>query len=665
MRGDEDAPSGDAGGVTRRQILGAAGAGTAAGVGVGYLGWGRFRASGRADGDRRNPLAEYPDRDWERTYRDVWDVDDSYILACRPNDTHNCYLEDEVKNGVVTRLGPSMNYGGATDLYGTEASDRWDPRVCQKGLSMVERFYGERRVTSPMIRQGFKDWVDEGFPRDEDGSMPTEYANRGEDSWYEASWDEAYEYAAAAFAEIAEHYSGEDAQEMLRAQGYDERVVEEMGGVGTRTMKFRGGMPMLSTLGLFGQYRFANSMALLDHHVRGVGEDEALGAVGGDNYSFHTDLPPGHPMVTGQQTVDFDLANVEYADHIVMAGMNWICTKMADSHWLTEAKMRGAKVTGIYTDYNATASKCDELIVIRPATDTALFLGVAKQIIDDGRYDEEFVRSNTDLPLLVRTDTGEHVRASDVFAEYEPAALEKTRVAPAAEHPAPTTVDTDQQWITPEQREAWDDFVVYDREAGGVTPVSREDVGDAFDADAALEGSWELELADGETVEVRPVFDLVSAYLEATWDAESTAEVTGTDPEAVENLAAEFADNSGKTLLLTGMGPNQYFNGDLKDRAAFLVASLTGNVGTHGGNLGSYAGNYRAAMLNGIPHYHLEDPFDPELDPEADSTVDGRLTMESMHFYSNLDKPLKVDGEYHMGETHMNTPSKSFWVAGS
>ncbi|MFA9518592.1 molybdopterin-dependent oxidoreductase, partial [Halopenitus sp. H-Gu1] len=582
-----------------------------------------------------------------------------------PNDTHNCYLEANVKNGVVTRLGPSMNYGGAEDLYGNKASDRWDPRVCQKGLSMVERFYGERRVTSPMIREGFKRWVDEGFPRDEDGGMPEEYAQRGEDSWDEASWDEAFEYAAETFLEIADHYSGDAAQQMLLEQDYDERVVEEMQGVGTRTMKFRGGMPMLSTLGLFGQYRVANSMALVDHHVRDVPEGEALGGVGGDNYSFHTDLPPGHPMVTGQQTVDFDLANVEYADHIVMSGMNWICTKMADSHWLTEAKMNGATVTGIFTDYNATASKCDELVIVRPATDSALFLGVSQQIIASDAYDEEFVQANTDLPLLVRMDTGEHLRASDVFEDYDPADLDRTRVAPASEHPAPTTVDTADQWITPDQREDWDDFVVYDDGVGGVRAIDREEVGDEFDIEAALEGSWELELTDGETVEVRPVFDLVRQYLDGTWDPESTADVTGTDPEAVVSLAEQFADNKERTLLMTGMGPNQYFNGDLKDRAAFLMASLTRNVGTHGGNIGSYAGNYRASMFNGLPHYHLEDPFNPELDPEKDSSVDGRITMESMHFYSNLDKPLKVEGEYHMGDSHMNTPTKSLWVSGS
>ncbi|MDZ5812089.1 molybdopterin-dependent oxidoreductase [Halorubrum sp. AD140] len=655
-------------GVTRRQVIGAVAGGAAAGVGSGHLGWRLFRPSASDDpgsGGWLNPLHEYPSEDWDQTYRDVWDVDDSYYLACRPNDTHNCYLEANVKNGVVTRLGPSMNYGDATDLYGNEASDRWDPRVCQKGLSMIERFYGERRVTSPKIREGFKRWVDDGFPRDDDGSMPEEYAQRGEDSWYEASWDEAFEYAAEAFLEIAERYSGEAATETLLDQGYDERVVEEMQGVGTRTMKFRGGMPMLSTIGLFGEYRFANSMALVDHHVRGVDEDEALGGVGGDNYSFHTDLPPGHPMVTGQQTVDFDLANVEYADHIVMAGMNWICTKMADSHWLTEARMNGAKVTGVFTDYNATSSKCDEVVIIRPATDSALFLGVAREIIANDDYDEEFVRSDTDLPLLVRMDTGDHLRASDVFEEYDPADLDRTRVAPAEEHPAPTTVDTDDQWITPDQREEWDDFVVYDEDAEGVRPVHREEVGDEFTVEAALEGSWEVELADGETVEVRPVFDLLREHLDATWDLESTAEVTGTNPEAVANLAEDFADNRERTLLLTGMGPNQYFNGDLKDRAAFLVASLTRNVGTHSGNIGSYAGNYRASMLNGLPHYHQEDPFDPELDPEADSRVDGRITMESMHFYSNLDEPLKIEGEYHMGDTHMNTPTKSLWVAGS
>ena len=78
------------------------------------------------------------------------------------------------------------------------------------------------------------------------------------------------------------------------------------------------------------------AMALLDAKIRGLGPDKAVGARGFDNYSWHTDLPPGHPMVTGQQTVEFDLHAVEHAKTLVVWGMNWITTKMPDAHWLTE-----------------------------------------------------------------------------------------------------------------------------------------------------------------------------------------------------------------------------------------------------------------------------------------------------------------------------------------
>ncbi|WP_049927103.1 molybdopterin-dependent oxidoreductase [Halopiger goleimassiliensis] len=654
--------------LTRRE-LGAAAAGIAGASGLGYLGFRRLGQETDEDAeeaDPMNPLEEYPNTEWEEHYRNVWEPDDSYMLTCTPNDTHNCYLEAAVKNGEITRLGPSMNYGEATDLEGNQASQRWDPRVCNKGLAMVERFYNERRVKAPMIREGFKQWVDDGFPREDDGSMPEEYANRGEDDFVEVSQAEAHEYAARTFLELAEHYSGEEGMQRLLEQGYDERVVEETQGAGVRTMKFRGGMPLLGVIKLFGQYRNANSMALLDNYVRDVSEDEALGAMGLDNYSFHTDLPPGHTMVTGQQTVDFDLASIEYADHIVLDGINYLTSKMADCHWLTEAKLKGSKLTGIFTDYNATASKCDELITVRPATDSALFLGAAREIIEEGLYDEDYVRKHTDLPLLVRMDEHELLRASDLFADYEPADLEKTdAVGDESERPGVDVTTIDEQVITEELRREWGDFVVHDAGSDEFEPVTRDDIGEDFEVPATIEGAFEVELADGETVEVRTVFDLIKEYLVETWDLESTAEITGTSPEAVENLARDFADNKQSTMLLTGMGPNHYANADQHGRAAFLLASLTRNVGYRTGNVGSYSGNYRMAYFNGVGQYANEDPFDPELDPDEPASTDKRWNAHSAHFYTNLDKPLKVDGEYFQGETHMHTPTKSIWVSGS
>src|SRR5512139_2991892 len=73
-----------------------------------------------------NPLAAYPNRDWERTYRNIFAHDSSFVFLCAPNDTHNCLLRAYVKNDVAVRIGPTYGYGKAKDLYGNTASHRWD-----------------------------------------------------------------------------------------------------------------------------------------------------------------------------------------------------------------------------------------------------------------------------------------------------------------------------------------------------------------------------------------------------------------------------------------------------------------------------------------------------------------------------------------------------------
>src|SRR3990170_6877405 len=102
-----------------------------------------------------NPIFHYPNRDWERFYRDIYRAESSFTFLCAPNDTHNCLLTAQVKNGVVTRIEPTYGFGKATDLYGLKASHRWEPRCCNKGLSLMRRFYGDRRVKAPMVRKGF------------------------------------------------------------------------------------------------------------------------------------------------------------------------------------------------------------------------------------------------------------------------------------------------------------------------------------------------------------------------------------------------------------------------------------------------------------------------------------------------------------------------------
>ncbi len=608
-----------------------------------------------------NPLAAYPDRNWERAYRDLWKYDSTFTFTCAPNDTHNCILKAYMRQGVITRIGPSMRYGEASDLSGNHASSRWDPRICQKGLALTRRFYGDRRVNGCMVRAGYKKWVELGFPRGSDGRPPTEYFQRARDEWVRVTHDEAAKIAASALKNIAETYTGEEGKRRLKEQHYDEAVIEATKGIGTQVLKFRGGMPLLGMTRVFGMYRLANSMALLDAYIRKVGPDQAVGAKGFDNYSWHTDLPPGHPMVTGQQTVEFDLYAAEQAKTLVVWGMNWITTKMPDSHWLTEARLKGTRIVVIACEYSSTATKGDDVIVVRPGTTPALALGLSHVIMKEKLYDVEYVKQWTDLPVLVRMDTLKNLRAQDVFGG-ELATLKKAKILGANEKEAPAGTHTDQ--VIPEKlRNEWGDFVWWDRAKNEPRLLSRDMVGkNSPITDPLLEGSVEVTLHDGKKVRCRPSFDLVNEYA-AHFTPQTTEELTWAPAAAVEHLARHIAKQPGTTLFAIGMGPNQFFNSDNKDRDIFLLAALTGNVGKIGGNVGSYAGNYRVSLFNGAPQYINENPFDIELDPAKPARPKQYWKPESAHYYNHEDHPLRVGNKLLTGASHMPCPTKSMWFA--
>lgn len=611
-----------------------------------------------------NPLEFYPERDWERVYRDIYHSDYNFHFLCMPNDTHNCLLKAYVKNNIITRIEPSYAYGKTQDVYGFRPSHRWEPRACQKGLSLTRRVYGDRRIKGAMVRKGFLDWDKASFPRDPDtGLPPAQYFNRGQDEWVKLPWDQAYDLVARAMANIARTYSGESGQELLRKQNYDPAMVDAVGGAGTQTFKFRGGMPFLGATRVFGAYRLANSMALLDAYTRNIGPDRAVAARGWDNYSWHTDLPPGHPMVTGQQTVDFDLFAVENASLAVIWGMNWISTKMPDSHWLTEARMKGTKVVVIACEYQSTSNKADEMILIRPGSDPALALGVAHIIIRDKIFDDDYVKSTTDLPLLVRMDNLKLLGAADVIKGYKNGELSNyvNLLRPGASVPASTMQNA--QLIPQSLRDEWGDFMMWDDVKKQPVPVTRDQVGDNFKKSGispALEGNFKITLVDGKAIEARPVFDLIKEYL-AHFDPKNVAEMTWASQESIELLAKQIADNKGKTLLAHGMGPNHFFNNDLKDRAIFLLASLTRNFGYSGGTPGSFAGNYRGAYFNGLPSYIYEDPFNQQLEENGPVRVRNYVKAESAHYFNYGDRPLRVGNKLFTGKTHIPTPTKFCW----
>ncbi|MCS6825436.1 MAG: twin-arginine translocation signal domain-containing protein, partial [Caldilinea sp.] len=93
-----------------------------------------------------NPLAMYPNRNWERVYRDQYRYDSSFTFVCSPNDTHACRLRAFVRNGVILRCETNYDVERYSDLYGNKATAHWHPRGCKKGQTFHRRVYGPHRL---------------------------------------------------------------------------------------------------------------------------------------------------------------------------------------------------------------------------------------------------------------------------------------------------------------------------------------------------------------------------------------------------------------------------------------------------------------------------------------------------------------------------------------
>jgi nitrate reductase alpha subunit len=617
--------------------------------------------------DVPNPLAAYPMRDWEKTYRDQYRYDTSFTYVCSPNDTHACRLRAFVRNGVILRSETNYDVDKYADLYGNKATAHWHPRGCKKGQTFHRRMYGPHRLKGPLMRKGWKEWADAGFPLlDEANKTKYKFDSRGMDELMPVAWEVAYDYVARAMIAIAKRYSSPEGWDLLRKQGYPEEMIQEMGGAGTRTFKCRGGMGLLGVIGKYGMYRFANTLALLDDNIRHpANHDDAKGGRTWSNYTWHGDQAPGHPFTTGLQTSDEDFNDLRNSLLHIQCGKNLVENKMPESHFFIEAMERGAKIVAITPEYSPPATKADYWIPIRPATDAALFLGVTKWIMDNRKYDEKFVKQFTDFPLLVRLDTLKRLSAKDVFPDY--------KLSLAA-----TSYSFRIQGLTQAQYERLGDYVVRDAKTGDLKAITRDDVGAALDRkgiDPQLDWTGKIKLVDGKEVEVITLWTMHKEHLK-DYDMDTVADITHAPKDLILRLANDIAAIK-PTAIHIGEGINHWFHATLANRAQFLPLMLTGNIGKPGAGCYTWAGNYKAALFQGSPEtgpgfkgWVFEDPFKPTLDPNAPGKVIAAHAYtkdEEPAYWNHSERPLivntpKYGRKVFTGKTHMPTPTKVQWV---
>jgi nitrate reductase alpha subunit len=360
-----------------------------------------------------------------------------------------------------------------------------------------------------------------------------------------------------------------------------------------------------------------------------------------------------------------DMNDLRFSKLVIQVGKNLIENKMPESHWLNEVMERGGKLVDIAPEYNCPGTKSNYWIGVRPGlSDTAVFLGVAKILIDEGWYDADFVRRFTDFPLLVRTDTLKRLRPEEVIRDYE---LRDLKGGPSYSI----------QGLTDQQRARIGDFCVWDPKAKQVAALSRDEVGLKVFLEPALEGTFQVHLVDGKTVEVMPIFAMYRRHL-ADYDLKTVEEISGAPAALVRRLAEDIwqTTKAGHSVAIhIGEGINHYFHATLHNRATYLPMILTGNIGKHGAGVHTWAGNYKGALLQasswsgpGVGSYTAEDPFHPVLDEKE------RITHEHLrHTQDGEDPSYWACGEKILtaetregrkvftGKTHMPTPTKVLW----
>ncbi|WP_304612846.1 molybdopterin-dependent oxidoreductase [Salinilacihabitans rarus] len=384
-----------------------------------------------------------------------------------------------------------------------------NPRGCQNGACFTDYVNADHRVKYPLRRVG----------------------ERGEGKWERISWDEALD-------EIAEHVV-----EKVRDGEYD--------GIDSYTP-----IPAMSPVS------FASGSRLVN----------LLGGVSHSFYDWYCDLPPGQPLTFGHQTDNAESADWYNADYIVAWGSNVNMTRIPDAKYFLEAKYDGAKTVGVFSDYSATAIHSDEWLSPEYGTDAALALGMARTIVDEGLYDEAHLKEQTDMPILIREDTGKFLRAADVGLDADDPEY------------APVMVDEDGDLR--------------------VAPGSLGTRDGKLDLDASIELDFEPRLdvettvaTDDGSVRVHTVWNSLRERL-AAYTPDRVYEETGVGRETHQRIAREFAA-ADRAKIIHGKGVNAWYHNDLGNRALLLLVTLTGNIGRNGTGFDHYVGQEKIWVFNG------------------------------------------------------------------
>jgi len=336
---------------------------------------------------------------------------------------------------------------------------------------------------------------------------------RGEGKWQRISWDQA-------LTEIADSIL--DAHE---SDGPDSFVIDA-------------------------PHAHAGSVATAGTHRLG----NFLGATNLETGAQLTDDIKGINQTFGKMKLGQTTDNFFDAEMVILTHANWSYTFPANYHFLTESRYNGTETVVMSPDYNPTNLAADIHLPINSGADAAFWNAVSQVLIEEKLYKENFVKEQTDMPLLVREDNGRFLTAVDM-----------------GEAPEPHSSADRQHYI-------------YDSETGKIAQAPRRTLTQR--ESWVLDGEWDIQIASGETVRVETVFRRLKTMLNTEYRPEDAHRTSGISPKVVREMARKIA--AKRTCCFIGWDSAKHYHGDLHDRSIIMAMGLTGNWGKPGTGFNSY-----------------------------------------------------------------------------
>lgn len=402
----------------------------------------------------------------------------------------NCWYQQACNFNIFVKDGVVLREEQAANYppQNDPLAPDFNPRGCQKGACYVHRMYDPTRVKYPMKRVG----------------------KRGEGKWQRISWDQALTEVADAIIDTATKEGP--------------TAIVQSGGTRVMNVGSEGTGPTAFFLAL----------------------GSPLSNVTADNGDDHQ----GIAVTLGKVIVGDSADNWFYADMILIWGGNPAYTNMPNYHFIAEARYNGTKVVTITPDYNPSAIHADQWVPVKVGSDAALALSMCQVIIKEKLYKEEFVREQTDLPLLVVESTGKYLREKDLKAGGRDDIFYFWDLSSA------------QMKESPKKKLA----------LNGMVP--------------ALAGSYSVETVQGKMT-VKPVMEVLRAHLDQNYTPEKTASITSVSARVAEQLAREIAQAKG-VVNISSANWGKHYHGDLIERAMLLIFALCGHMGRKGATFSAF-----------------------------------------------------------------------------